>query len=363
MSKNCYVLIMAGGAGTRFWPLSTSNKPKQFLDVLNKGKTLLQETYERALLLCDKEQIIVVTNKEHGHLVKSQLPDLPEKNIWLEPYRKNTAPCIAYTAYKLREINPDALMLVLSSDHHIEKEKTFVSTVKSCFKKASSENCLLTIGVKPNKAHTGYGYIQYISDSVNPSFKKIYKVKTFIEKPNLEMARYFVKSGEFLWNTGIFVWSINSIISSFEKYEPEMAQIFDEGKGIYYTDNENQFLEKAYSICKNISIDYAILEKAENVYVCASSLKWSDVGSWKSLHQQIKKDENKNFIKGKNVMVYSSKDCLVHVPDDKLVVLLGLNDLIVVESNNMLLICKKDKEQEIKNVVNEIRVQKGDKFV
>ncbi|GIV29653.1 MAG: mannose-1-phosphate guanylyltransferase [Bacteroidia bacterium] len=363
MPGNCYVLIMAGGAGTRFWPLSVSQKPKQFLDVLNKGSTLLQDTYKRALLLCNKENIIVITNKDYEQLVKEQLPDLPPGNVWTEPYRKNTAPCVAYAAYKIRKKNPDAVMLVLSSDHIIQKEKTFVKVVKSCFEKASKEECLITIGIKPTAPNTGYGYIQYISTSADEKDKKIFKVKTFIEKPDLKMAKYFVKSGEFLWNTGMFVWSVKSIIRAFEKYDKELANIFEEGKNLYYTNKEPSFVEKAYSVSKNISIDYAILEKADNVYVRSSSLGWSDIGTWKSLYEHLKKDENKNAVAGKNVMLYDTSKCLINVPKDKLVVLVGLQDLVVVESNNMLLICKKDKEQEIKNIVNEIRVQKGDKYV
>lgn len=363
MTKHCYVLIMAGGAGTRFWPLSTSQKPKQFLDVLNKGTTLLQDTYKRALLVCENKNIIVVTNKDYKDIVKTQLPDLPKENIWMEPYRKNTAPCVAYAAYKIKERDPDALMLVLSSDHIIQKEKEFVKAVQSCFEKASHEDCLITIGIKPSRPNTGYGYIQYLPSSNNHKDKRIFKVKTFIEKPNLEMARYFVKSGEFLWNTGTFIWSIKSIIHAFEKYDKELAQIFEEGEGIYYTKEEVVFIEKAYSICKNNSIDYAILEKADNVYVRDANLGWSDVGTWKSLYEHLSQDENKNTVHGKNVMMYDTSKNIIHVPKDKLVVVVGLHDFIVVESNNMLLICKKDKEQEIKNIVNEIRVQKGDRFV
>jgi mannose-1-phosphate guanylyltransferase len=363
MTTSCYVVIMAGGAGTRFWPLSTSKKPKQFLNILNKGTTLLQDTYNRSLKLCSKENIIVITNKDYEELVKKQLPDLPTENIWLEPYRKNTAPCVAYAAYKLREKNPNAVMLVLSSDHLIKNEEEFVTAVRSCFNKANEENCLITIGIKPKRPNTGYGYIQFVQDAVDSKDKYIFKVKTFIEKPNLEMAKYFVKSGEFLWNTGIFIWSIRSIIDAFENFDKELAQIFSAGKGIYYTEKEKLFIEHAYSICKNISIDYAILEKANNVYVRATALAWSDVGTWKSLYEHLQKDEHKNAIHGKNVMVYDSTKCLVNVPNNKLVVLVGLKDLIIVESNNTLLICHKDNEQEIRNVVNEIRVQKGDEFV
>lgn len=363
MAENCYVVIMAGGVGTRFWPLSTSQKPKQFLDVLNKGTTLLQDTFHRALLLCSKEHIIVITHKDYRNLVKQQVPELPEENIWTEPYRKNTAPCVAYAAYKLRDKNPHALMLVLSSDHFIQNEKVFVKDVQACFQKASEEECLITIGIKPLHPNTGYGYIQYIPKSADDKNKKIYKVKTFIEKPDMTMARYFVKSGEFLWNTGMFIWRVDSIIHAFEKYNKELAHLFEEGKGVYYTRVEESFIEKAYSVCKSNSIDYAILEKADNVYVRASSMKWSDIGTWKSLYEHLPKNKNKNVFIGKQIMAYHTKDCLVNVPEDKLVVLVGLNDLMIVESNNMLLICKKDQEQEIKNIVQEIRFQKGDMYV
>lgn len=363
MEENCYVVIMAGGAGTRFWPLSTSKRPKQFLDVLNKGTTLLQDTFHRALSLCDKKRIIVITHKEYESLVKSQLPDLPSENIWLEPYRKNTAPCIAYAAYKLKAKNPDAIMLVLSSDHIIQKEKAFVTAVQSCFNKAKKEDCLITIGIKPTRPNTGYGYIQYIQNETDEKDKKIFKVKTFTEKPDLKMARYFVKSGEFLWNTGIFIWSIKSIIHAFEKYDKELSQIFKEGVGKYYTSEEQEFIEKAYSVCKNNSIDYAIMEKANNVYVRITSMGWSDVGTWKSLYELAPKDKNKNIISGKQVMTYDTHQCLINIPNDKLVVLVGIKNCIIVESNNILLICNKDNEQDIKNIVNEIRVQKGDKYI
>lgn len=363
MSKDNYVVIMAGGAGTRFWPLSTSKKPKQFLDILNTGKTLLQDTYQRALKICDKENIIIVSNKEYKHLIQAQLPHLPSENIWLEPYRKNTAPCIAYAAYKLSVKNPNAVTLVLPSDHIIKKENVFVKAIQTCFKKAKTEDCLITIGIKPTRPDTGYGYIQHANKPIDKKNKKIFKVKTFTEKPNIELARQFIKSKEFLWNAGIFVWSVKSIIQAFEKYDNELAQLFSRGKDTYYTAKESSFIEKTYSVCKNNSIDYAILEKADNVYVLATSIGWSDIGTWRSLYENSHHDSSKNAIKGKNVMAYNTSKCLVNVPNDKLVVLMGIKDLIVVESNNMLLICNKNKEQEVKNIVNEIRIKKGDEFI
>ncbi len=363
MFEDCYVIIMAGGAGTRFWPLSTSKKPKQFLDILNKGKTLLQDTYHRALQICDKNNIIVITNKEYEELVKSQLPELPIENIWLEPHRKNTAPCVAYAAYKLREKNSNAVMLILPSDHIIEKEKAFVRGVQVCFKKAYEENCLITIGIKPTRPDTGYGYIQHTNKPIDNQKEKIFKVKTFTEKPTIELAKQFVKSGEFLWNAGVFIWSVKSIINAFEKYDNELATLFDGGKGMYYTPEEGTFINNVYSVCKNNSIDYAILEKANNVYVLSTKIGWSDIGTWRSLYEHLSYDSSKNAITGKNVMTHNTSKCLVNMPNDKLTVLIGVDDLIIVESNNMLLICKKDNEQEVKNIVNEIRVQKGDKFI
>lgn len=364
MSKNDYVVIMAGGAGTRFWPLSTSKKPKQFLDILGTGYTLIQDTYNRALNICDKNNIFVVTNKDYYNLTKQQLPNLPEKNILLEPYRKNTAPCIAYAAYKIREINPNAVMVVLPSDHIIKKEKIFAKAIQSCTSKANKQDALITIGIKPSRPDTGYGYIQYITDSnINEKDNRTFKVKTFTEKPDLEMARYFVKSGEFLWNAGIFIWSVKNIIYALETHDSELASIFQEGKDIYNTNNEAKFLEKAYSTCKNISIDYSVLEKAQNVYVRSTIMGWSDVGTWRSLYEHLHYDSHKNAVAGKNVMLYDSSKCLINVPNEKLVVIQGMEDFIIIESDNMLLICKKDAEQQIRNFVNEIKIQKGDKYI
>jgi mannose-1-phosphate guanylyltransferase len=358
-----YAIIMAGGVGSRFWPMSTTHKPKQFLDVLGTGSTLLQQTYERLLKLCPNQNIYVVTSAAYETLVSEQLPHLPTGNILCESARKNTAPCVAYASYKIHKKDPRAITIVAPSDHLIKKEDVFVKAVKSCFVKAATSDSLLTLGIKPSRPDTGYGYIQFIESNDNEKDKRVYKVKTFTEKPDAEMANFFLKSGDFLWNSGIFIWSTKSILSALENYDPELANVFKEGIDVYNTPAEKEFINKAYSICKNISIDYSVLEKAQNVYVRASIIGWSDLGTWGSLSTHIMRDKNQNALVGKNILTYNSKNCIVHVPSEKLVVLQGLDDYIVVESEGVLMICKKEDEQQIRNFVNDVKVSKGDKFV
>jgi mannose-1-phosphate guanylyltransferase len=354
---------MAGGVGSRFWPMSRSGHPKQFLDILGTGETLLQQTYNRFLESCPEKNIFVVTSEQYKGLVSEQLKKIPKENVLLEPSRKNTAPCIAYASYKIHKINPKALTVVAPSDHLITKEDTFTKAIKSCFVKAQTEDCLVTLGIKPSRPDTGYGYIQFVDSPVNEKDKRIKKVKTFTEKPEPEMAKFFMQSGDFLWNSGIFIWSTESIIKAFEKHDPEMATIFKEGLDVYNTPDEEAFIKRAYIGCKNISIDYSVMEKAKNVYVRSSMIGWSDLGTWGSLYSHIPHTNGNNAIIGKNVMMYDSKNCIVHVPKDKMVVLQGLEDYIVVESAGILLVCKKQDEQQIRNFVNDVRVQKGDKFI
>jgi len=363
MMKNHYAIIMAGGVGTRFWPMSTTKHPKQFLDILGTGKTLLQQTYERLLKLCPNKNIYVVTSNSYDKLVAQQLPGLPKENILCEPARKNTAPCVAYASYKIHKLNPKAVTIVAPSDHLIKKEETFIKAINSCFEKASKENCLITLGIKPTRPDTGYGYIQFIDKESKEKDKRIYKVKTFTEKPDHDMAKFFMESGDFLWNSGIFIWSTASIVKAFEKHDPELANVFKEGWDAYNTPKEQAFVNSAYKICKNISVDYSVMEKANNVYVRSSIIGWSDLGTWGSLYTHIKKDKQHNAIIGKNVMLYDSKNCIVQVPSDKLIVLQGLEDYIVVESEGVLMICKKQDEQQIRNFVNDVKVNKGEKFV
>lgn len=354
---------MAGGVGTRFWPMSRTAHPKQFIDVLGIGRTLLQSTYDRALKFCSPSNIFVVTNESYRTLVHEQLPELPIANILCEPARKNTAPCVAFAAWKIHSMNPDAVMVVAPSDHLIMKEDTFTKAILSCMKKASANDCLITLGLKPTRPDTGYGYIQFVESEEDEKDRRIKRVKTFTEKPDHEMAEFFLRSGDFLWNAGIFIWSAKSIISAFHKHIPEMAQIFNEGEGRWSTAEEESFLRDAYGRCKNISIDYAVMEKAKNVYVRSSIIGWSDLGTWGSLYTHIKQDEHNNAVVGKQVMMYKSSGCIVHVPKDKLVVIEGLEDYIVVESEGILLICKKQDEQQIRTFVNDVKVAKGDKFV
>jgi mannose-1-phosphate guanylyltransferase len=354
---------MAGGVGSRFWPMSRTAHPKQFLDILGTGQTLLQQTYHRFLRLCPKENIFIVTNDAYIDLVKQQIKGIDSQNILSEPARKNTAPCVAYASYKINKINSNALIVVAPSDHLITKEDTFIKAIKACYTKAASEDCLVTLGIRPSRPDTGYGYIQFIESSVKEKDKRIKKVKTFTEKPDLEMAKFFLQSGDFLWNSGIFIWSVKSVVNAFEKYAHEMHTVFSEGDSFYNTPQESEFIAKAYTNCKNISIDYAIMEKAENVYVRSSIIGWSDLGTWGSLYDHIKHDNNENAVVGKNVMLYDSKNCIVNVPKDKLVVMQGLEDYIVVESDGILLICKKEDEQQIRTFVNDAKVLKGEKFV
>lgn len=361
--KNKYCVIMAGGIGSRFWPMSRTAHPKQFMDILGTGQTLLQQTYNRFLKLCPKENIYIVTNDTYVPLVKEQIQGITDEVILSEPMRKNTAPCVAYACYKIAQQNPDALTVIAPSDHLITKEDTFVKAIKSCYRKAASEDCLVTLGIRPSRPDTGYGYIQYVASEMEEDDERIKKVKTFTEKPDLEMAKFFLQSGDFLWNAGIFIWSVKSVIKAFETHSPEMAQLFSGGAAFYNTPKEDEFIANVYARCKNISIDYAIMEKAENVYVRSSVIGWSDLGTWGSLYQHIPRDADKNAVVGKNVITYNSKNCIVNVPKDKLVILQGLEGYIVVESDGILLVCKKEDEQQIKNFVNDVKVTKGDKFV
>lgn len=361
--KNNYCVIMAGGIGSRFWPMSRTNYPKQFLDILGTGESLLQQTYNRFRKICPAENIYIVTHDSYKELVLKQLPKLKENQVLLEPARKNTAPCVAYASFKIHELNNEANIIVAPSDHLITKEDTFVKAIKTCLRKAKSEDCLVTLGIKPSRPDTGYGYIQFKESEVDERDKRIKKVKTFTEKPDLEMAKFFLQSGDFLWNSGIFIWSSQSILNAFEKYLPELDSLFRDGKDKLNTSSEEEFIRSIYSVCKNISIDYGIMEKAPNVYVRSSIIGWSDLGTWGSLYDHIPKDKSKNALIGNNIMTYNTSGCIVNVPDEKLVVIDGLEGFIVVESDNILMICKKDDEQQIKQIVNDVKIEKGDKFV
>ncbi len=363
MTKDNYVVIMAGGAGERFWPMSRESRPKQFIDILGTGKTLLQQTYERLQRVCRTQNIFIVTNKKYQDLVLEQIPELDPERLICEPTRKNTAPCIAYAAYKLYCMNPGARMVVAPSDHIILKEEVFADIIRSALNVAASGNRLLTLGITPSRPDTGYGYIQYNDVTAYPEDKRLRKVKTFTEKPNHELAESFLESGDFLWNSGIFVWTVEAIINAFEQYQPEISYIFREALGKYNTPEEADYMEVAYAACKSISIDYAIMEKSDRVYVYVSDFGWSDLGTWGSLFDARHRDAHNNAVVGKNVMLYNASECIINVPEDKLVVIQGLDGYIVSEDDNALLICKKSQEQQIRKFVNDIKLNKGQRYI
>ncbi|MBN1183312.1 MAG: mannose-1-phosphate guanylyltransferase [Bacteroidales bacterium] len=363
MSNN-YCVIMAGGIGSRFWPLSRTAKPKQFLDILGIGRSLLQQTYDRFTKLIPPENILIVTNFEYKELVIEQLPEITPDHVLLEPMRRNTAPCIAYANYKILKSNPNATIVVAPSDHLILKEDAFLRVVEKGLSFVSDKDALLTLGIQPSRLETGYGYIQ-INDAKSPKeSESIKKVKTFTEKPDIEMAKVFYESGEFFWNAGIFFWSLNTIMNAFNKDLSEISTLFQDGMDYFNTSQEQDFINKIYPSCKNISIDYGIMEKAENVYVYCTDFGWSDLGTWGSLYEYSQKDANANSIIGSdNVFIYDSNNSIINVPSNKLVVIQGLEDYIIVESDNILLICKKEDEQKIKQFVNDIRIKKGEDFL
>jgi mannose-1-phosphate guanylyltransferase len=363
MNKNDYCVIMAGGIGSRFWPLSRTAHPKQFLDILGTGETLLQQTFRRFSNIVPKENIYIVTNDIYDHLVKEQLPGILDQQIVLEPARRNTAPCIAYAAYKIKEINPKANMVVAPSDHVILREDIFTDIIKSALQATAKNPWLITLGITPSFPNTGYGYIQFKETEAYPEEPRLNKVKTFTEKPILEMAVSFVESGDFLWNSGIFIWSLKSLLESFGRYVPDMDTAFKKGAGIYNTPGEKAFIQETYTTCKSISIDYAVLEKAENVFVMKSDFGWSDLGTWGSLYEHREKNKDGNAVLGKNAMLYDCKNCVVTIPKEKLAVLQGLEDYIVVDSDQILLVCRKSDEQEIRQFVNDVMINKGEQFV
>ncbi|MGC9470974.1 MAG: mannose-1-phosphate guanylyltransferase [Bacteroidales bacterium] len=361
--KDQFCVIMAGGIGSRFWPLSRSSKPKQFLDILGTGKSLLRQTYERFEKICPAENIFVVTHSEYEDLVQNQLPELDRKQILPEPMRKNTAPCIAYACFRIHKINPEAKIVVAPSDHLIIKEKEFEKTVYQGFEFVSRHNALLTLGIKPSRIETGYGYIQTANGEKFPEFPNLKKVKTFTEKPDYEMARVFYESGDFYWNAGIFFWSLPAIMQAFSKYLPDMHGLFEEREGVFGTRVEKEHLEIIYGNCPSISIDYGIMEKAENVYVICSDFGWSDLGTWGSLYEHLPHDQQGNAVSGENVMVYDVQKSIIQVEGKKLVVLQGLENYIVVDTKEALLICRKHDEQQLKQIVNDVKIEKGEEFL
>lgn len=354
-----YCVIMCGGVGSRFWPYSREDRPKQFIDFLGTGRSLLQMSYDRILSLVPASNVIVVTNAKYSALIREQLPDVIESNILLEPARRNTAPCIAWAASHISAIDPEASMIVTPSDHLITREQVFIDCVSRGFDFVESRPALLTLGITPTRPETGYGYIQ-IGAEACPG---ILKVKTFTEKPNLELAKVFLESGEFFWNSGIFLWKASTILEAIRKYQPDLAQTFERGAAVMGTPKEKAYIEDVFPSCRADSIDYAIMEKADNVYVECVSFGWNDLGTWSSLYDNSPKNSESNVVQNCKVLSYESSGNIFAVKDDKLVVVQGLHDCIVADAGDVLLICHKDQEQRIKQMVNDAKMAYGETYL
>ena len=360
MKRHQYAVMMAGGIGSRFWPLSRAKYPKQFLDILGTGKSLLQQSYDRLRNTFTEDRIFIVTNEAYREITQQQLPELKEDHLLQEPVRKNTAPCIAYACYKILALDSNACIAVTPSDHIIISEEKYSAALSKALKVVEKKDIIVTLGIPPTRPDTGYGYIQYHEEKEEDG---LYKVKTFVEKPPIEMATTFYRSGDFLWNAGIFISNVRTLLNAYHHYLPEVNDIFKEGKKLYNTKGEKDFINKAYTLCPNVSIDTAIMEKAKNVSVIPAKFGWSDLGTWASLYEAYHKDYWGNAVSGKNVMIYDSANCMVMVPDEKLVVLEGMEDFIVVDTKETLLICRKDQEQKIKEIVMDIKLKKGEKYL
>jgi mannose-1-phosphate guanylyltransferase len=359
---NRYVIIMAGGVGSRFWPLSRREKPKQFLDILGSGETLLQQTFRRFKSTCPKKNIYVVTSAEHKNITVEQL-GIDPSNVLAEPFRRNTAPCIAYASFRILKENPDAIITVTPADHLIVKEEEFCHVIQESMDFVSKNDILLTLGIKPDRPETGYGYIQADRKKPVKGHDNLLMVKTFTEKPDIDLAKIFIQSGDFYWNSGIFIWNIKSIITAFEKYLPDMFAAFDEGHSFFGTDDEQSFITRTYTECRSISIDYGIMEKADNVYVMCSDIGWSDLGTWSSLYEHSASDKMGNSTISGNVFSYDNKGNIFNISPDKVAVIQGLDDYIVVETDDVLLIVKKSEEQNIKHYLEDVKKETKEKYL
>jgi len=345
---------MAGGVGSRFWPKSRNSCPKQFIDILGVGKSLLQLTYERFLKVCPAENIFIVTNTSYKELIQEQIPGIETNNILCEPSRNNTAPCIAYAAFKIAAKDPEACMVIAPSDHFILKEDVFVENIKHALNVVSRKNILLTLGISPTRPDTGYGYIRYEKVAED----RLHKVVQFTEKPALDKAKEFLASGDYVWNAGIFIWSAKTILAGFDAFSPELYNILSKGADVYNTAREQDFIDTNYPLTPNISIDYAIMEKAPNVFTLPVEFGWSDLGTWASVYQVAEKNGGmNNVLTGGELQLEDTEDCIIHLPDDKLAVIRGLKDYIVVDDKDILLIYPKSSEQEIKKITEKLKQQ------
>ncbi|MCL2727906.1 MAG: mannose-1-phosphate guanylyltransferase [Bacteroidales bacterium] len=363
--NNRYCIIMAGGIGTRFWPLSRNIKPKQFLDILGIGKSFLQMTYDRFAKLIPESNMIVVTSQQYRDIVKEQLPQLSDDQILLEPFRKNTAPCIAYATYKLMEKDPKASAVIAPSDHLIINDTEFLHNLEAAFELADREEVLITLGIKPTRPETNFGYIQAYKSKkpVNINGHLAYEVKTFTEKPDLELAKVFVDSGEFYWNSGLFIWNLKTIDKEMDRLMPDIARLFKSGKGIYYTDGEQKFISEVYGVCRSLSIDYGVLEKSEHVRVFAANFDWSDLGTWESYYLLKEKDHKGNVVDAPNNFLEEVRDCVIISEDkNKLLAVKGLKDFLIINTPDVLMICPR-KEKAVKQLLTDISLSKLEKVL
>jgi mannose-1-phosphate guanylyltransferase len=358
MNKNYYAVLMAGGVGSRFWPISTSENPKQFHDMLGTGTTLIQKTFQRLNKFVPTENILILTNERYNDLVLEQLPMVKQEQVVLEPAMRNTAPCILYAAMKIQKMNEDAVMIVAPSDHWIEDEEAFAKDVTACFKKCETEDVLCTLGIKPSFPNTGFGYIEYNKADT----EQIKKVNQFREKPDYETAKDFLAQGNFLWNAGIFMWSAKTIVNAFQKYQPKQYKLFRDGLVCFNTDDERKFISENYPKAENISIDYAILENSSSIFVLEASFDWNDLGTWGSLYDKLDKEENNNAIVNARVLTQDASGNMIRSKAGKVVVVDGLNDYIIVDKDEVLLIYPKAKEQDIKQVLNKVKDAFGEEF-
>jgi mannose-1-phosphate guanylyltransferase len=359
MSNHTYVAIMAGGVGSRFWPGSREARPKQFLDMLGTGKSLLRLTFERFLPICPAEQIFIVTNAIYKDLVKEQIPEISDNQILCEPSRNNTAPCVCYTALKLAALDPKANFVIAPSDHIVLKEQAFLEKINLALAFAAENEALLTLGIEPSRPDTGYGYIQ-MGETATPG---IHKVERFTEKPNLADAQSFIASGQYLWNAGIFIWNVQSILNAFKQLSPDIYDVLNAGDGYWNGPAEQAFIDTAYPTTRNVAVDVAIMEKARNVFTIPAEFGWSDLGTWASLHAECPKDEQGNALLGGQTLALDTSNCLVRMPAGKLAVLKDLDNYIIVDEGDVLLIYPKAKEQEIKQVTALVKDKTGDKYL
>lgn len=359
MNKNYYAILMAGGVGSRFWPVSTQNFPKQFHDMLGTGETLIQKTFQRLSYLIPKENIFILTNERYNDLVFEQLPEVTSRQVVLEPAMRNTAPCILYAALKIQKENPNALMIVAPSDHWIEDEQAFSDNVQQAFNFCSENNALMTLGIQPTFPNTGYGYIEFNKTSTS----NIKSVNQFREKPDYQTAKHFIAQGNFLWNAGIFMWSAKSVVEAFKTNQPELFALFEQGVSSYNTESETAFIEENYAKAENISVDYAIMENSQNVYVIPANFDWNDLGTWGSLYDKLDKDISNNAVVNARTLTEDASGNMIRTNGNKIVVIDGIQNYIIVDKDEVLLIFPKAKEQDIKKVLQKVKAKFGDKFI